>query len=300
MLKITWNKHYRHPLPEGHRFPMDKYDLIPEQLIYEGTISSSDLLDPGMAAEKDILRVHEKNYLEKLKNGMLTVQEIRRIGFPLSADLVSREFSITRGTIQCALYALESGISFNMAGGTHHAYADRGEGFCLLNDIAVAASFLIDRHLATKILIVDLDVHQGNGTAKIFEGREEIFTFSIHGENNYPLFKEKSYRDIALPDGTTDNFYLEKLDYHLNDLVESCQPDFIFYQAGVDILATDKLGRLALTLQGSAARDRKVFSVCRENRIPAVVVMGGGYSDDIRTIIEAHANTFREACEIYF
>ena len=300
MLKIAWNKNYRHPLPEGHRFPMEKYDLIPEQLIYEGTIRSSDLLDPGMAAEEDILKVHDRDYLVKLKKGILTAGEIRRIGFPLSTDLVNREISITQGTIQCALYALESGISFNVAGGTHHAYADRGEGFCLLNDIAVAASFLVDRQLADRILIVDLDVHQGNGTAKIFEGSEKIFTFSMHGENNYPLFKERSYRDIALPDGTTDKFYLEKLDYHLNELVDECEPDFIFYQAGVDILATDKLGRLGLTMQGCGARDRNVFSVCKKNRIPAVVVMGGGYSDDIRTIIEAHANTFREACEIYF
>jgi acetoin utilization deacetylase AcuC-like enzyme len=300
MFKIAWNKTFRHPLPEGHRFPMDKYNLIPEQLIYEGTIALSDLFDPGMAEAEDILKVHEMAYLEKLKKGVLSHQEIRRIGFPLSPALVDREKSITQGTIQCALYALESGISFNVAGGTHHAYPDRGEGFCLLNDIAVAASYLVERHLAQKILIVDLDVHQGNGTAKIFEGHGMVFTFSMHGENNYPLYKERSFRDIPLPDGTTDNFYLEKLDFHLNDLIDTLQPDFVFYQAGVDVLASDKLGRLGLSQQGCAERDRKVISLCRKNRIPAVVVMGGGYPEDIRTIIEAHANTFRIAAAMYF
>ncbi|MBS0000700.1 MAG: histone deacetylase [Cyclobacteriaceae bacterium] len=300
MLKIAWNKSYRHPLPEGHRFPMEKYDLIPEQLMYEGTINPSNIFDPGPADEEDILRVHDSDYLEKLKKGDLSVQEIRRIGFPLSTGLISREICITRGTIQCALYALESGISFNVAGGTHHAYRDRGEGFCLLNDIAVAASFLAEKGLASKILIVDLDVHQGNGTAKIFEGYDQVITFSMHGENNYPLYKERSFRDIALPDGTTDNFYLEKLDHHLNELVDICEPDFLFYQAGVDVLASDKLGRLGLTGEGCAERDRMVLNVCKKNRIPAVVVMGGGYSDNIGSIIEAHANTFRQASEIYF
>jgi acetoin utilization deacetylase AcuC-like enzyme len=279
---------------------MEKYDLIPEQLIYEGTIQQSNLFDPGDAEEEDVLKVHEAAYWGKLKKGLLTKQEIRRIGFPYSTRLISREISITQGTIQCALYAKENGISFNVAGGTHHAYHDRGEGFCLLNDIAIAAFYLLDRLLAEKILIVDLDVHQGNGTAAIFKANKQVFTFSMHGENNYPLYKEKSDRDIPLPDGTTDSFYLKKLDFHLKDLLDTFEPDFVFYQAGVDVLESDQLGRLGLTLRGCAERDRKVFTICRKNKIPVVVVMGGGYSRDIRCIIEAHANTYRQASEMYF
>ena len=300
MLKIAWNQLYRHPLPAGHRFPMEKYDLIPEQLLYEGTIQTANLFDPGEAKIEDILKVHDKNYWEKLENGRLTPHEVRRIGFPHSSQLILREINITQGTIQCALFALEDGISFNVAGGTHHAYRDRGEGFCLLNDIAIAAYYLIERKKAQKILIIDLDVHQGNGTAVIFHGNWQVFTFSMHGEHNYPLFKESSDRDIPLPDGTTDSSYLEKLDFHLNDLIYTFQPDFVFYQAGVDVLKTDKLGRLRLTVRGCAERDRKVFHICRMNRIPVVVVMGGGYSEDIRHIVEAHANTFRQAMEMYF
>ena len=300
MLKIAWNKLYRHPLPEGHRFPMEKYDLIPEQLIYEGTIGPSGIFDPGMASEEDILRVHDPHYFEKLRKGILSVQEIRRIGFPLSNGLVEREISIVRGTIQCALYAMEFGISFNVAGGTHHAYSDRGEGFCLLNDVAIAAAFIAEHQLAKRILVVDLDVHQGNGTARIFYGNRRIFTFSMHGENNFPLYKEKSYRDVPLPDGTGDKFYLGKLDHHLNELIDICHPDFVFYLAGVDVLATDKLGRLGLSIRGCAERDRKVLQICRKNRLPVAVVMGGGYSESIRAIVEAHANTYRLAAEIYF
>lgn len=300
MLKIAWNHWYRHPLPDGHRFPMEKYDLIPEQLIYEGTIQPGNLFDPGLAEIQDILKVHAKEYWEKLEKGLLTPHEIRRIGFPYSEQLISREISIVQGTIQCALFALKYGIAFNVAGGTHHAYRDRGEGFCLLNDIAIAALYLIEKQLVRNILIVDLDVHQGNGTAAIFRDNRKVFTFSMHGENNYPMYKERSYCDIPLPDGITDTIYLNKLDYHLKDLVDTCKPDFIFYQAGVDVLKTDKLGRLNLTPGGCSERDRKVFDICHQNNIPAVVVMGGGYSPEIKCIVEAHANTFRQALELYF
>lgn len=300
MLKIAWNHLYRHPLPEGHRFPMEKYDLIPEQLIYEGTIQPGNLFDPGAAEIQDILKVHAMEYWEKLDKGLLTSQEIRRIGFPYSEQLILREINIAQGTIQGALFALEYGIAFNVAGGTHHAYPDRGEGFCLLNDIAIAAHYLIEKQRVHRILIVDLDVHQGNGTAAIFRHNNQVFTFSMHGENNYPMYKEQSFRDIPLPDGTTDTVYLNKLDYHLKELVDTCKPDFIFYQAGVDVLRTDKLGRLDLTPGGCLERDRKVFQICFQNNIPAMVVMGGGYSTEMRCIVEAHANTFRQASEIYF
>jgi len=300
MLKIAWNSLYQHPLPSGHRFPMEKYNLIPEQLIYEGTIRSDNLFDPGMAKEADILKAHDIEYVRKLKQGSLSADEIRRIGFPYSDLLVTREISITRGTIESACYALEFGVSFNIAGGTHHAFRDRGEGFCLLNDIAVAAIYLLERELVKKILIVDLDVHQGNGTAVIFQRHPQVFTFSMHGENNFPLYKEQSDRDVALPDGTPDSVYIKKLDFHLQELLDIFQPDFIFYLAGVDVLGSDKIGRLGLTGKGCAERDRRVFTMCRKNNVPVAVVMGGGYSENIKFIVEAHANTFRQASELYF
>lgn len=216
MLKIAWNSLYAHPLPVKHRFPMIKYDLIPEQLLYEGTISENNIFDPGFPQEADLRRVHHEDYLIKLEEGALSEAEIRRIGFPFTPQLIAREKSIMKGTIQCALYALDYGVALNVAGGTHHAYADRGEGFCLLNDIAIAAAFLLHNRLAKKILIIDLDVHQGNGTAAIFRHDPSVFTFSMHGEKNYPLIKERSDLDIALPDQCDDTLYIRKLDYHLN------------------------------------------------------------------------------------
>lgn len=216
MLKIAWNSLYAHPLPVKHRFPMIKYDLIPEQLLYEGTISENNIFDPGFPQDADLRRVHHEDYLIKLEEGALSEAEIRRIGFPFTPQLIAREKSIMKGTIQCVLYALDYDVALNVAGGTHHAYADRGEGFCLLNDIAIAAAFLLHNRLAKKILIIDLDVHQGNGTAAIFRHDPSVFTFSMHGEKNYPLIKERSDLDIALPDQCDDTLYIRKLDYHLN------------------------------------------------------------------------------------
>jgi acetoin utilization deacetylase AcuC-like enzyme len=204
------------------------------------------------------------------------------------------------GTLESARYALKYGIAMNIAGGTHHAFTNRGAGFCLLNDIAIAANFLLKEALATQILVVDLDVHQGDGTAQIFRSEERVFTFSMHGANNYPLQKERSDLDIALPDHTSDKAYLETLDRTLNELLDRVQPDFIFFQSGVDILDTDKLGKLSITREGCKQRDRMVLRTAHQNRIPLVASMGGGYSEHFRDIIEAHANTFRLAQEIYF
>lgn len=300
MLKIAWNDHYTIPLPEGHRFPMLKYDLIPEQLLYEGTIREVNIFSPGQLSEEDIFTIHYRSYWEKLKDGKLTKDEIRRTGFPYSKELVVRERVILQGTIDCAKYAKEYGVAMNVAGGTHHAFRDRGEGFCLLNDIAVAAQYLLDNNLATQILVVDLDVHQGNGTANIFENEPAVYTFSMHGGKNYPLKKETSDRDIPLPDGIDDNSYLSLLKFHLPKLLDDLEPDFIFYQSGVDVLETDKLGRLGLSMHGCKDRDRFVLEICRKNNIPVAVSMGGGYSEKIADIVEAHANTFRLASEIYF
>lgn len=300
MLKIAYSSIYQHPLPEGHRFPMLKYELIPEQLLYEGTIVSANLFQPEAAKEEAILRTHTKDYWNKLQTLNLTRQEERRTGFPLSERLVKREIIINQGTIDCTHYAMKYGIAMNIAGGTHHAYADRGEGFCLLNDIAMASHYLLANGLARKILVVDLDVHQGNGTAKIFENEQRVFTFSMHGAANYPMFKEQSDLDIALETNINDTAYLSLLTQHLPRLIDEQMPDFIFFQSGVDVLATDKLGKLALSIEGCKERDRTVLKLCKENNIPVVVNMGGGYSEKITHIVEAHANTYRLAQEIYF
>ena len=300
MLKIAWNPAYVLPLPPNHRFPMSKYEVLPQQLLHEGTISEDNIFSPIPLDHIWILRTHDAGYWNKLLTLSLTPQEIRRTGFPLTAELVQREITIAQGTLHCALYAQKYGIAMNIAGGTHHAFTDRGEGFCLLNDIAIAANHLLTERLAQKILVIDLDVHQGNGTAQIFRNENRVFTFSMHGANNYPLHKEQSDLDIGLKDYTADNFYLKTLEVNLNNLLQQVQPDFIFYQSGVDILETDKLGRLSVTREGCKQRDRIVLTTARSNKIPLVACMGGGYSPDFRDIIEAHANTYRLAQEIFF
>jgi acetoin utilization deacetylase AcuC-like enzyme len=300
MLRIAWNPEYAHTLPEGHRFPMEKYNLLPQQLIHEGTIDTENLFRPRQALEEEVLHIHDKEYLHKLKSLTLDNREVRATGFPLSHELVQRELFITGGTIQAAAFAMQFGVAANVAGGTHHAYRDRGEGFCLLNDIAVGAAFAKKQLGVKKVLVVDLDVHQGNGTAKIFESDPSVFTFSMHGLKNYPHRKEHSDLDIALPDGTGDTEYLKILADTLPRLIDQTEPDLIFFQAGVDVLASDKLGRLALSISGCKERDKIVFSNAFRNKIPIVFTMGGGYSEKINTIIEAHANTYRVAQEIFF
>jgi acetoin utilization deacetylase AcuC-like enzyme len=305
MLKIAFDPIYCHPLPKGpngepHRFPMLKYELIPEQLLYEGTCTKENFFSPSQLDEYWILGVHSKIYWEDLKHLRLSDKMVRRIGFPLSQRLIERETRIAQGTIECCHFALSYGISMNVAGGTHHAYADRGEGFCLLNDAAIASNYLLANHLSKKILIVDLDVHQGNGTAVIFQNESRVFTFSMHGKDNYPLHKETSDLDIALPTGTQDNEYLKVLEETLPQLIEKQKPDFAFYISGVDILETDKLGHLQVSLAGCRQRDEMVFKQCRKHQIPVVVAMGGGYSPRIADIVEAHCNTYRVAQEMYF
>lgn len=300
MLKVAWAPTYVLPLPPSHRFPMSKYEVLPQQLLHEGTLSTSNFFAPEPIAWAPVLAVHDETYWQRLSSLSLTPFEVRRTGFPLDAKLVERETIISQGTLQCALYALEHGIAMNIAGGTHHAYADRGEGFCLLNDQAIAAQHLLQHSLATRILMVDLDVHQGNGTAHIFRDEPRVFTFSMHGANNYPLRKESSNLDVGLSDFTPDHFYLQTLEANLSVILDQFQPDFLFYQSGVDILDTDKLGRLSVSREGCRQRDRLVLERCKRHRIPVVVTMGGGYSPDFRDIIEAHANTFRSAQDIFF
>ena len=300
MLKIAFNKNYIHPLDENHRFPMIKYELIPEQLIRENTCSTDNFFEPGIISDELVLHTHEVQYFQRFKNIKLSKKEIREIGFPLTKGLVERELTIAQGTIECTKYSIEHGISMNIAGGTHHAFYDRGEAFCMLNDQAIAANYLIKKKLAERIMIIDLDVHQGNGTASIFKSNPKVFTISFHGKKNYPFRKEKSDVDIEFEDNTDDELYLKKLKKHIPSLIENFKPDFVFYLSGVDVLNNDKLGRLALSIDGCKERDKFILELCKANSIPIQVSMGGGYSELLRNIIEAHSNTFRLAQEIYF
>jgi acetoin utilization deacetylase AcuC-like enzyme len=298
-IKIAFHPIYAHPLPEGHRFPMLKYELIPEQLLHEGSITPDNIFAPALCKIEVIVETHTPGYVNKLQHQKLSPSEQRKIGFPQSPELTKRELIITQGTIDCCYFALESGIALNVAGGTHHAFADRGEGFCLLNDFAVAANYLLRKKSVQKILIIDLDVHQGNGTAKLFESQRDVFTFSMHGQHNYPFHKETSDLDIPLLDGTNDATYLSLLNENLPKVIRDFKPDFAFYLSGVDILHTDKFGKLNITLEGCKQRDQFVFELLKTNKIPCVVAMGGGYSPAIQTIVEAHCNTFRTAFRIY-
>lgn len=300
MLKISWSSLYKHPLPEGHRFPMEKYELIPEQLIYEGTITEDNLYDPGKISEETVLMTHDADYWHRLKHQLITPREQRRMGFPLSPRLVERALTIANGTIQNVFYAQKYGVSINGAGGTHHAFKERGEGFCLLNDIAIAANYLLRYTESQRLLVVDLDVHQGNGTAKLFENESRVFTFSMHCEANYPLHKEQSDLDIGLPPFVDDKTYLSTLGNILPRLIDQVEPNVIFYLSGVDILETDKLGKLNCSRSGCKARDEYVLKLCKHNNIPVSISLGGGYSPLIKDIVDAHCNTFRLAQEIFF
>jgi len=299
MLKIAYHPIFKHPLPLGHRFPMSKYELLHQQLLHEGTCTPENFFEPSWPKDEDLLAVHDLEYITQLRELSLNKQAARKIGFPLSEKLVEREHIITQGTIEASNYALDNGIAMNIAGGTHHAYADHGEAFCIFNDQAIAARYLQNKRGIEKILIVDLDVHQGNGTAKIFQNDASVFTFSMHGASNYPFRKEQSDLDLALPDNTQDENYLNLLKSTLPSLIEEIQPNFIFYLSGVDIVSTDKLGRLGCSPEGCRERDRFVLESCKQAKIPVQVSMGGGYSPDIKVIIDAHANTYREAQNIF-
>ena len=300
MLKIAFNPHYVHPLPEGHRFPMAKYELLPQQLLLEGTVEEDAFFSPGLIDKDLVLSVHDKDYYKDLLHLKIDHSAQRKTGFIHNEELILREQIIMEGTRKCAEYAKENGIAMNIAGGTHHAFTDRGEGFCLLNDQAIAAKWLLENKKASQVLIVDLDVHQGNGTAEIFKNTPEVFTFSMHGANNYPLKKEISDLDVNLPDGIKDSDYIYLLEKSLDDILNVFTPEFLFYQSGVDIIETDKLGRLGVSIQGCKKRDELVFQMAKNHNLPVVVSMGGGYSEEIKFIIEAHANTFRTAQHIFF
>ncbi|MCL4109104.1 UNVERIFIED_CONTAM: hypothetical protein GTU68_031016 [Idotea baltica] len=305
MLKISISEAFPLPLPEGHKFPFRKYELTRQQLEYEGIISAENVFHPELISDEIIHLTHDAGWWQKAKSFQLDKKEYRRIGFPNVPELISRSWSSVSGTVKAAEHALEDGAGMNLAGGTHHSFFDRGEGFCLLNDIGIAANYLLHKGLVKdqpgrKILIVDLDVHQGNGTAEIFRNEPRVFTFSMHCRVNYPLEKETSDLDLEVEPFTEDAAYLKMLTDTLPGLIEEVKPDFAFYLSGVDIVATDKLGKLNVSRAGCMERDRFVFQQLRNKGIPVVVSMGGGYSPRLVDIVEAHCNTYRVAQEMYF
>ena len=299
MVRFYSSEKYPITLPEGHRFPIHKYEFVRRQLEHEGEIKPTQVFDSELIEESLIESTHCPDFWHRAKNLQLTDKEIRKIGFPRSPQLVTRSHCSASGTVHAAIAAMEDGFSANFAGGTHHAYYDKAEGFCLLNDIAIAANHLLNRQAVSKVLVIDLDVHQGNGTASIFEGNDTVFTLSVHCEGNYPFKKEQSDLDIGLPAGTGDEAYLNSLEQLIPRIIEQTSPDIVFYQAGVDVLETDKLGKLSLSPKGCYQRDKWVISACYSNKIPLVVVMGGGYSEKYHTIVKAHCSTFKIALESY-
>jgi acetoin utilization deacetylase AcuC-like enzyme len=278
-----------------HSYPMDKYRLVPERLLAERTLTAENLLEPEAATLDDILRVHTPEYVHAFVNGTLERKAMLRIGLPWSPELVRRAFAVIGGTIGAARLALHDGVAVNLAGGTHHAFADHGEGYCIFNDMVVTLRRLRTEGVAQRFLVIDLDVHQGNGTASLCHTDPDVFTFSMHGDSNYPARKERSSWDIALADGLIDEQYLDILSAALPQILERFRPELIFYQAGVDVLAGDRFGKLALTVDGVGERDRLVGEFARKAGLPLVVTLGGGYARDIHLIVEAHCQTVRSA-----
>lgn len=297
--RIYYSPYYYADIGEGHVFPIKKFELVRDRLLSEGTLAANELIDPQPAAVEDLLLVHTKHYISRLRSGELTAKEIRKLGLPWSESLVRRSFHAISGTINAARDCLAGGVGSNLAGGTHHSYPDRGEGFCVLNDVAVAIRVLRRDGLAKRFLIVDLDVHQGDGTAFIFRDDPDVFTFSMHGAKNYPLFKQPSSLDIELADNTGDDEYLDTLEHALSRVVLH-DPDVIFYLAGADPYQKDKLGRLALTIEGLRLRDEMVLGFARDRGVPIVTTMSGGYAAEIDETVEIHANTIRAVKAVYF
>jgi acetoin utilization deacetylase AcuC-like enzyme len=297
-VQVFYTPRYYADIGQGHIFPIRKFELVRDRLLAEGTLHPEEIVEPDPAPLEDVLLVHTEDYVSRLCSGDLTQKEVRRLGLPWSESLVRRSFYAVGGTLAAAAVSLTDGYSSNLAGGTHHSFSDRGEGFCVLNDVAVAIRTMCARQLIQRAAIVDCDVHQGNGTATIFAGDANTFTFSMHGANNYPLFKAHSTLDVELPDGTSDAAYMETLASHLPQVFQS-EPDIVFYLAGADPYRGDKLGRLALSIDGLRERDALVLHECYEREIPTVTVMSGGYGKDINDTIEIHCNTIRMVKQVF-
>jgi acetoin utilization deacetylase AcuC-like enzyme len=297
-MRVSYTPRYYADIGQGHVFPIRKFELVRDRLLREGTLAATDVIEPQPAPLADVLLVHTEDYVTRLRAGLLTPRELRRLGLPWSKALVRRSFLAAGGTLNAARWALEDGISSNLAGGTHHAFADRGEGFCVLNDVAIAIRVLVRDGRIRRAAVVDCDVHQGNGTATIFEGDANVFTFSLHGAKNYPLFKARSTFDVELPDGIRDEQYLETLSDCLPRVFEHA-PEIIFYLGGADPYRGDKLGRLALTIEGLRERDELTLRECRARGIPVATVMSGGYAAEISDTVEIHCNTIRAARKVF-
>ena len=294
-MRCAYHPDYFVALPPSHPFPMAKYPLLLERLLADGTVAAADLIEPAPASLDDLRLVHTLEYLAALEAGTLEPAAVRRIGVPWSPALWRRSRLAAQGTLEAARAALADGLAANLAGGTHHAFAGHGEGFCVLNDVAVAIRVLQRDGRLRRALVVDLDVHQGNGTAAIFEGDAEVFTFSMHGERNYPVRKMRSTLDVALADGTGDEEYLELLAGHLADILGRFAPEIVFYLAGVDPVRGDRYGRLALSDDGLRRRDRHVLETCRGRGLPVVITIAGGYAPTPARTAELHAHVFHEA-----
>jgi acetoin utilization deacetylase AcuC-like enzyme len=299
-LRAFYSDHFVLPLPEGHKFPMAKYSRLRERILADGIVAPQDLHEAPLATIAELRLVHTTEYVDAVVTGTVPHEIQRRIGFPWSPQMVERSRRSVGATIAASHAALDDGVAANLAGGTHHAFADRGEGFCVFNDVAVAARVLQRHQLARRIAIVDLDVHQGNGTARIFSGDRSVFTFSMHGDKNFPFKKEVSDLDVPLADGTGDDEYLSLLQAHLHDVLNRHQPDFVFYLAGADPFEGDRLGRLKMTIDGLRRRDAIVMEACTKARLPVAISMSGGYATDVDAIVTIHTNTIRTACHSTF
>ncbi len=297
-VKVFYSDQFVLPLPEGHRFPMKKYSMLRERVARNGICGPGELRLPHAATDEEILRAHDPDYLEKVVTGTLDPKEMRRIGFPWSERMVERSRRASGGTLDACRAALKEGLAANLAGGTHHAFADRGEGFCVLNDSAIAARALRAEGLVDKVVVVDTDVHQGNGTASILSGDPNVFTFSIHGEKNYPFHKEESDLDVPLPDGADDETFLAALSGALEEVLELADWGLAIFLAGADPFAEDKLGRLSVSKEGLARRDRTVLEGCRSRGIPVAVTMAGGYAKEVEDTVDIHFQTIEKAANV--
>jgi acetoin utilization deacetylase AcuC-like enzyme len=296
-MHIWSSARYTFPLPSHHRFPIAKYERLRGRVVADGLVPAGRVHDPDRASEDSIRRVHTDDYVTRFTGGRLTQEELRRLGFPWSEALVERSYRAVGGTCGAARAALEAGVAMNLAGGTHHAFAGRGEGFCVFNDVGVAVRMLQDERRIRRAAIVDLDVHQGNGTHAIFAGESSVFTFSMHGGRNYPFAKVAGCVDVELADSTGDDEYLSLLAETLPGVLAAARPDLVLYLAGVDPYVGDRLGRLSLSLAGLARRDAMVLGACREVGIPVAITIAGGYGREIEDTVEAHLNTVRVALD---
>ena len=297
-VKVFYSDHFVLPLPEGHRFPMEKYSMLRELVAADGICGPGELQTPRAVTDAEILRAHAPEYLKRVVSGSLTDKEMRRIGFPWSERMVERSRRASGGTLGACLAALEEGFAANLAGGTHHAFSDRGEGYCVFNDSAIAARAVQASGLAERVVVIDTDVHQGNGTARILRGDPSVFTFSIHGAKNFPFHKEESDLDAPLPDGADDTEFLSTLESNLEKALEAAHADLAIYLAGADPFEGDRLGRLSVTKRGLAERDMMVLEACRDRDIPVAVTMAGGYARKVEDTVNVHFQSIKRAADL--